>query len=116
MRMFRTLLGIALVVNFTALMAHNEPRQYFESENILIDGTDIYVALSGDWIKTDVLRTDEQGFYIFGNDLREGGSRVVQTPKSYTCPYCHRPTPIGEECTREDCPRILWKKNKNKES
>lgn len=88
---------------------------YFETENIAADDNAIFVNISDDWIETNVIRRDKQGLYIYVKDVREGGSRVQPNPK-YKCPYCFRPTPLGERCEREDCPKNLWKKKEEKNS
>ena len=59
---------------------------------------------------------NEQGFYPYGEEVIEYGSRVSPEPKKWKCPYCNHWWMMGEQCKNKDCPTNQWKKEDKPES
>lgn len=55
---------------------------YFNRENLDIEDNAIYIRLQNEWIKTNNIRLDDLGFYIYEDDIIERGSQ-------WKCPYCY---------------------------
>jgi hypothetical protein len=106
----------AILFNSCILNADEGSRVYLEPDRIVLNNNEMFIELADGWVEAIALHCDGQGLYVLRSDLKEGGSRVTEWPKHYKCPYCHRPTLVGEQCLREDCPRILGKKDKKPNS
>lgn len=78
---------------------------YFDSNDLVISNNIIYVQLENNLIETSVIRSDQQGLYVFEseiNDCRLGGE------KEWKCPYCHHWWPMGQKCNNPNCPINQW--------
>ncbi len=93
-----------------------QEKLYIDNKDIAIDDQDIFVHLADDWMKTDAIRSDEHGLYVFGEDLTEYGSRVSPSPQQWKCPYCYYWWDMGEPCTNRKCPTNQWNKDEKEES
>ncbi len=82
-----------------------EAKLYFETNNLEIAENVIYIHLENNWFETNVIRTDQQGFYIFENDITDSG---IEREKKWKCPYCNYWWPIGQKCQNPKCPTNQW--------
>jgi hypothetical protein len=82
-----------------------QAKLYFDSDDFEISDSVIYIHLENNLIETNIIRTDQQGFYIFENDITNYG---IEKEKKWKCPYCNRWWRIGEKCQNPDCPTNQW--------
>ena len=82
-----------------------QAKLYFDSNDLEISDNIIYIHFENNLVETNVIRTDQQGFYIFENDIT---SYSTAREKEWKCPYCYRWWPIGEKCKNPDCPTNKW--------
>ena len=88
----------------------NAQKFYFDTSDIVMDEKMIHVHLGDDWIQVTGIQCDEQGFYVYEQDLKWSGSRLG--PEVWKCPYCSLWWELGEPCRNDDCPKAQWKKKK----
>lgn len=82
-----------------------QAKLYFDSSNLEISDNVIYIHLEDNLIATNVLRTDQQGFYIFETDITD---YEMAREKMWKCPYCYHWWPIGQRCQNPECPTNKW--------
>lgn len=85
--------------------ASYQAKLYFNSNDLEISDNVIYIHLENNLIETSVIRTDQQGFYIFENDIT---NYAFEREKKWKCPYCHHWWPIGQRCQNPECPTNKW--------
>ena len=83
----------------------SQTKLYFNSNDLEISDNVIYIHLDNNLIETNVLRTDQQGFYIFEQDIT---NYEAEREKKWKCPYCYHWWPIGQKCQNPDCPTNKW--------
>lgn len=83
----------------------NRAKLYLDSKDIEIANNAIYIHLENNWIEASVMRTDQQGCYIFENDITTCG---IEIEKKWKCPYCYRWWPLGQKCQNPECPTNQW--------
>lgn len=83
----------------------DQAKLYFNSNDLEISDNAISIHLENNLIETNVIRTDQQGFYILEHDIT---NYVTGREKKWRCPYCSRWWLIGEKCKGEDCPTNKW--------
>jgi hypothetical protein len=100
---------ICFCFSISLLAAHvNDSYQaklYFNSNDLEISDNVIYIHLDNNLITTNIIRNDQQGFYIFEDDITNYG---VKREKMWKCPYCNHWWEIGERCKNPDCPTNKW--------
>jgi len=84
-----------------------EEKLYFDTNDLEIGDNLMYIHLEDNWIATNVIRTDQQGFYIFGNDITDCGI-TGEREKKWKCPYCNHWWPMGQKCQNPKCPTNQW--------
>lgn len=100
-------------MNLSAACASNSPtsthqaKLYFDANDLEIADNVIYIHLENTWLETQVLRTDQQGLYIFQNDITNCGIGS-KGEKKWKCPYCYNWWPIGQRCKNSECPTNKW--------
>lgn len=82
-----------------------QAKLYFDSNNLEISANVIYIHLEDNLIATNVLRTDQQGLYIFETDITH---YEMASEKKWRCPYCYHWWPIGQRCQNKNCPTNQW--------
>lgn len=82
-----------------------QDKLYFESNDLEISGNAIYIHLENNLIESNVVRTDEKGFYIFENDIINYN---IDWDNKWKCPYCFNWWELGEKCQNKDCPTNRW--------
>jgi len=82
-----------------------QTKLYFDNHNLEIADNIIYIYLENNLIETKVIRTDQQGLYIFENDIVNCG---LGGEKEWKCPYCFHWWPIGQKCANPKCPTNKW--------
>lgn len=82
-----------------------QAKLYFDSNDLEISDNVIYIHLENNLIETNILRTDQQGIYIFEDDITNYG---VEREKKWKCPYCHHWWPVGQRCQNPECPTNKW--------
>ena len=82
-----------------------QAKLYFNSNDLELADNVIYIHLNNNLIETNVVRTDQQGFFIHENDII---NYEVEREKKWKCPYCNRWWRIGEKCQNPDCPTNKW--------
>ncbi|KIA76813.1 hypothetical protein DB43_HJ00240 [Parachlamydia acanthamoebae] len=80
---------------------------YFDSHDVEITDNAIYIHLENNLIETNVIRTDQQGFYIFENDITNY-EVVGGIEKKWKCPHCYHWWPVGQKCKNTECPTNKW--------
>ena len=57
----------------------DQVKLYFDSNDLEIVENTIYIHFGDNLIETNVLRTDQHGFYVYGNDISyEGTERKIE--------------------------------------
>jgi hypothetical protein len=81
---------------------------YIDTNDLEVGDKVIYIHFDDNIFKTNVLRTDEQGFYVYEDDLMiaRGTSSLIDT--RWRCPYCFKWWPKGERCQNPECPTNNW--------
>ena len=98
-------LSAAYVTDSTELSY--QAKLYFDTSDLEIADSVIYIHLENNWIATNAIRTDEQGFYIFESDINDSGSaRGIE--RRWKCPYCNYWWLMGQKCENPDCPTNQW--------
>ena len=77
-----------------------QAKLYVDSKDVEITDSVIYIHLENNLIETSVIRTDQQGIYIFENDV----IYVTEYVKKWKCPYCNGLWPVGQKCQDPECP------------
>lgn len=90
-----------------SFLSEYQEKLYFDSSDLEIIDSAIYIHLENNLIKTNVIRTDQQGFYIFGNDITNYAIANGRE-KEWKCPYCNHWSPMGKKCQNKDCPTNQW--------
>lgn len=84
-----------------------QAKLYFNTNDLEIADNVIYIHLENTWIETKVIRTDQEGLYIFENDITDS-SVGREREQRWKCPYCYSWWPIGQKCKNPDCPTNKW--------
>lgn len=88
----------------TSVIPNNQTKLYFDTNDLEIFNNVMYIHLSNNLFETNAIRSDQQGLYIFEDDLMYG----TATEKQWKCPYCHYWWPVGQKCKNPDCPTNQW--------
>lgn len=88
-----------------SLAPRYQAKVYFESNDLEIADNVISIHLENNFVETNVIRTDQQGLYIFENDITDCG---IAREKKWKCPYCNYWWPIGQKCHNPECPTNKW--------
>ena len=102
-------LGSALYA-IPSLNSKNPQKFYFDTNDIVIEEKMIYVHLGDNWTQTNGIQCDEQGFFVFEENLNLCGSRLG--PQKWKCPYCSLWWELGKPCDNKNCPKQQWKRAK----
>lgn len=101
---FFSSVGLSAVNISDSLDPTFQTKLYFDSSDLEVSDNVIYIQLANNLIETNVIRTDEQGLYLFENDIIRIRERVTEYVKKWKCPYCNRHWPIGQKCQNPECP------------
>jgi hypothetical protein len=56
------------------------------------------------YVETKNIYKDEKGLYTFESEFTLSYINECSYEKKWKCPYCHNLYPIGQACTKPDCP------------
>lgn len=82
-------------------------RIYIDSQELDVDGlSDSFVIHIGgnEWVETSNLYRDETGLYTLCCQIKPSVINQCAYEKKWKCPYCYNLYPIGQACTKADCP------------
>ena len=97
--------SIGLSAAYDNDFASDQGKLYFDSNDLEISDQIFYIHLENNLIETNVVRADQQGFFIFENEITNYG---IEMEKKWKCPYCYHWWPVGQRCQNPDCPTNKW--------
>lgn len=97
--------GLTAADHIDSSIPKYQAKLYFVSNDLEISENAIYIHLEEMLIETSTIRTDQQGFYIFEDDII---NYEAEKEKMWKCPYCYHWWPVGQRCQNPECPTNQW--------
>lgn len=103
--LFSLFATMGLAAEYTNDSSSGRAKLYLDSNDLEISENSITIHLEDDLIETNILRSDQQGLYIFESDITNYDAK---REKTWKCPYCYNWWPFGQKCKNPECPTNQW--------